>query len=113
MKRLLLTVLMVFLFTGVVSAYDLCIPIGDTNLAQTRDTLAIGGNYEEEIESPPGSGIMVPNPQSKINFIKARVREFLIGDYKRGKLLIEGQAAIDAIKAAAAIEAADELEPTP
>jgi len=61
----------------------LLIPISDEFLPTAIEKIAIGLNYQDEIEDPE-SDLMIPNPDSKVKTIKEYIYRVLREAYEAG-----------------------------
>ena len=77
--------------------YELITKLNYTNTAdlnRMRDLASKGMNYPETVDD--GNGNQVPNPQSKLAFIKTIMRQFLFQQMRRGEMITNAQDAANA-----------------
>jgi hypothetical protein len=53
--------------------YEIKLLWPDDNLIQDRDDAALCLNYQEEVPNPEDESVMIPNPISKVRWIKNRL----------------------------------------
>ena len=86
-------------FSALVSSaatYDLCVSfdyVDNPMLTDMRNWTASGMNYQETVDD--GNGNQIPNPQSKINYIKQNARLFIYRQMFKGYKEDQGQTVLN------------------
>lgn len=100
-KMVVILVVAVCFLAAPVMAYEFCQTIPDAKLAKVRDAMAWVYKYQENIYDRP-TKTYVPNPESKIDFLRGKKAQEIIEAVEAYNAHLEIQAGKAAAKATSA-----------